>query len=241
MFFKANKSALYAIMGVALASTGSAALADVLVTRSSGAIAREIPRGTRLGDNATLRLSANDRVTVLTGSGTRQFNGPGRFRVDGPVRVASGSITTTGRNGTARTGASRGDPTDAMMRTPWQLNIIESGPFCVVDGQAPDLWRGNASIDADVVITRVADGESMTINMPQGEFSQSWPEGLAVTGGTYMVVIQGSTAHAHMEFIPVTVDTEDAVAVGDALISNECDGQLDALTVRPEVALTSGS
>ena len=45
MFFKANKSALYAIMGIALASTGSAALADVLVTRSSGSIARAFPRG----------------------------------------------------------------------------------------------------------------------------------------------------------------------------------------------------
>ncbi|MGJ8537623.1 MAG: hypothetical protein ACSHW2_10755 [Parasphingopyxis sp.] len=238
MFFKANRSTLYAIMGIALASTGSAALADVLVTRSSGTIAREIPRGSRLSDTQTLRLSAGDRVTVLTSNGTRQFNGPGRFRINGPVRVASGGVTTRGNNGTARTGVSRG--ADPIMRTPWQVNIIEGGPFCVVEGQPLELWRGNASIDAEVTVTRVADGESMTIRMAQGEYAQSWPAGLAVTGGTYTVAIQGSTAHAQMEFVPLSIDADDSVAVGQALLSNECDGQLDAMTVRPQVALTSG-
>lgn len=239
MFFKTNRSTLYAIMGIALASTGSAALADVLVTRSSGTIAREIPRGSRLSDTRVLRLSAGDRVTVLTSSGTRQFNGPGRFRIDGPVRMASGGVTTRGNNGTARTGVSRGP--DVIVRTPWQVNIIEGGPFCVVDNQALELWRGNASIDADVTVTRVADGESRTVTMAQGEYAQSWPEGLAVTGGTYTIAIQGSTAHAQMEFVPLSVDANDTVAVGEALLSNECDGQLDAMTVRPQVALTSGS
>jgi len=238
MFFKANKSALYAVMGIALASTGSAALADVLVTRSSGSIAREIPRGTRLSDTQTIRLSANDRVTVLTSSGTRQFNGPGRFRVNGPVRVASGSITTSGRNGTARTGASRG-PYAAMMRTPWQIDITEGGPFCFVDGQALTFWRGNASIDAEVIVTRVADEESITVNMAEGEYAQSWPEGVAVTGGTYRIVIQGSTSHALMEFVPINVDADDAVAVGGAFLTNECNGQLEAMTAISDVVLAS--
>lgn len=236
MFFKANKSALYAVMGIALAATGSAALADVLVTRSSGSIAREFPRGSRLGDTQTLRLSAGDRVTVLTSSGTRQFNGPGRFRVDGPLRTAAGGVTTSGRNGTARTGVSRGP--NMLVRTPWQVNIIESGAFCVVDGQPVELWRGNASIDAEVVVTRVADGESMTVSMAMGEHSAAWPAGLALTGGTYTVVIDGSTAHAHMEFVPVDVEADDAVAVGGAFLSNECDGQLEAMTVNPQTALT---
>lgn len=240
MFFKANKSALYAIMGIALASTGSAALADVLVTRSSGAIAREIPRGTRLGDSATLRLSAGDQLTVLTSNGTRQFNGPGRFRVDGPVRVASGSITTSGLNGTARTGASRGDPS-AFNRTPWQVNITESGPYCVVAGQPLELWRGNATIDAEVVITRASDGESTTITMAVGEHSASWPNNFSATGGTYAVVIEGSTSHANVEFVPVNVDVDDDVAVGAAFLSNECNGQLIAMTEQRDYALTSGS
>lgn len=240
MFFKANKSALYAIMGVALASTGSAAMADVLVTRSSGAIAREIPRGSRLGDTQTIRLSAGDRVTVLTRSGTRQFNGPGRFRVDGPLRTASGGVTTSGRNGTARTGVSRG-PYSAMTRDAWQIDITEAGAFCVAQGQPVSLWRGNASLDADVVVTRVADDESVTVHMAEGEYSKSWPEGFAMSSGTYRVVIQGSTSHALMEFVPISVDADDSVAVGEALLTNNCNGQLEAMTANYQLAETTGS
>lgn len=245
MFYKVNKSALYAIMGVALASTGSAALADVLVTRSTGSIAREIPRGSRLGDTQIIRLSAGDRVTVLTSSGTRQFNGPGRYRINGPLRTSAGTITTSGRNGTARTGASRtgnsGTPMSELVRTEWQVDITETGAFCVAEGQSVSLWRSNASTNAQVTVTRVADSVSMTVPMAEGEYSHGWPENFVATGGTYMIETDGSPAHAHLEFVPITIDIDDPVALGEALLSNECDGQLEAMTANPQVATTSGS
>jgi hypothetical protein len=245
MFYKANKSALYAIMGVALTSTGSAALADVLVTRSTGAIAREIPRGSRLGDTQAIQLSSGDSVTVLTSSGTRQFNGPGRYRIDGPMRTATGAITTRGRNGTARTGASRsGDssgPISEIVRTAWQVDINEAGAFCIAAGQPVSLWRGNATADTEVTVTRVADGETMTVAIAAGQYSHSWPESFGATGGTYMVMTSGSPAHTHMEFVSISVDLDDMVAVGEALLSNECNGQLEAMTSSYQTAETTGS
>ncbi|MCA1749272.1 MAG: hypothetical protein LC634_06980, partial [Sphingomonadales bacterium] len=93
MFCKANRFGVLLLAGAAMASVSTAAIADVLVTRSIGAAAREYPRGTRLADDAVLTITRGDSVTVLTSNGTRQFRTPGRWRVDGRRVLANGNLS----------------------------------------------------------------------------------------------------------------------------------------------------
>lgn len=245
MFYTGSKSVLYAAAGVALASMAAPAMADALVTNSSGAIAREYPRGTRLDDNQVIQLRAGDRLTVLTSSGTRQYSRPGRYRIGAALRVASSGVTTNGRNGVARTGVSRGvpqiAPISAANRTVWQMDINQAGAFCIADNEPVSLWRSNASEAAEVVITRTADGQSMTVRFPVGQFSHSWPDNFAAESGTYMIAAAGSDAHTHIDLLPIDVDAEDPLALGSALLSNECEVQLEAYTANYQTVEPDGS
>ncbi|MEM8697200.1 MAG: hypothetical protein AAGE05_14355 [Pseudomonadota bacterium] len=209
-------------------------MADALVTRSSGAIAREYPRGTRIADNQVIRLRTGDSVTVLTRSGTRQYNRPGRYRIGAPLRTASSGVTTMGQNGVARTGVSRGIPAPAPIsaanRTVWQLDIEQPGAFCTLESEPVSLWRANASQAVALVITRTADGESMTVNLPVGQFSHSWPENFAPSGGGYTIAATGDDTPAEVSFVPIDADPNDPLALGSALLSNQCEVQLEAYT-----------
>ncbi|MEO1169667.1 MAG: hypothetical protein AAFW97_13250 [Pseudomonadota bacterium] len=238
MFYKASKSALYAVAGIALASMGGTAMADVLVTQSSGAIGRELPRGTRLPDDRIITLRAGDSVTVLTSNGTRRFTEPGRYRVSGPRQVASGGLNRQGRNGIARAGISRGvpglAPIQAANRTHWQVDIDQSGTFCIAEDRPVSLWRSNASQAAAVIITRASTGASMTVTLPEGDFSQSWPGGMAMEAGIYTIQVTGDPVERQLEFVTVEGDVSDPIVLGSALMEHECNVQLEAMTANFE-------
>lgn len=238
MFYKASKSALYAVAGIALASMGGTAMADVLVTQSSGAIGRELPRGTRLPDDRIITLRAGDSVTVLTSNGTRRFTEPGRYRVSGPRQVASGGLNRQGRNGIARAGISRGPndlaPISDANRTQWQLDIDQPGTFCIAEGRPVSLWRSNASQAAAVIVTRASTGASMTVTLPAGDFSQSWPDGMEMESGIYTIQVTGDPVEREIEFVTVDGDLSDPVILGAALMENECSVQLEAMTANFE-------
>ncbi|QLC21321.1 hypothetical protein HFP51_03445 [Parasphingopyxis sp. CP4] len=239
MFYRVSKSLMVATAGIALASMGSAAMADVLVTRSSGAIAREHPRGSRLDDGEVIRLRAGDRLTVLGRSGTRQYSRPGRYTIGARLRVATGGITTQGQNGIARTGVSRGLPSiapiSAANRTVSQMDIDQSGAFCMLEDAPVSLWRSNASQAAEVTVTRVADGAAMTVQFAAGDFSVGWPENFGATNGAYVISTEPS-ATTQITIVDVAADTSDALALGSELLSNGCEVQLEAFTANYDTA-----
>ena len=240
MFYRVSKSALLATAGIALASMGTAAMADVLVTRSSGAIAREYPRGARLDNGDVIRLRAGDTLTVLGRSGTRQYSRPGRYTIGATLRVASSGITTRGQNGVARTGASRGlpgiAPISAANRTVWQLDIDQAGTFCMLASEPVSLWRSNASEAADVVVTRTADGENMTVRFAEGDFSVSWPEDLTAMSGGYVFRGGEGTSGTQVEFVGIEADSTDRLALGGAVLDTGCEVQLEAYTANYDTA-----
>ena len=240
MFYKVSKSALFATAGIALASMGSAAMADVLVTRSSGAIAREYPRGSRLDNGDVIRLRAGDELTVLSRTGTRQYSRPGRYTIGASLRVAASGIQTRGQNRIPRTGASRGLPSlapiSAANRTVWQLDIDQPGTFCMLASEPVSLWRSNASEAVDVVVTRTADGENMTIRFAEGDFSVGWPEDLTAMSGDYVIGAPATSAGTQISIVSIETDSTDHLALGAALIENGCEVQLEAHTANYDTA-----
>ena len=239
MFYKASKSALYAVAGVALATMSGTAMADVLVTQSSGAIGRELPRGTRLPDDRIITLRGGDSVTVLTSNGTRRFARPGRYRVGGTTQTASRGIRTTGSRGVAMTGASRTfdglAPISAASRSVWQIDIDQPGRFCLADSRPISLWRANASQAAAVIITQSSSGASMTVTLPEGHFSQSWPENMTAERGIYTIQITGDPLERQIEFVTIDADLTDPLSVGGALVEHGCEVQLEAVTANYEM------
>ena len=233
MFYKARKIGFYALAGASLAAISGTALADVLVTQSSGAAAREYPRGTKLADNAVITLDRGDSVTVLTSSGMRRFRGRGRHRVSGPRQVASGAVRTSGSAGVARLGVSRTGETAAVdpasIRSTWQVDIAESGPVCFLPDQQLSLWRSEAGTERTVTVTRVPDGASQTVSFAADERAQSWPSGFAAVPDTeYQISYPGAIAPTRITFRPIDADSADQIAVGAALAEQGCDAQFDA-------------
>jgi hypothetical protein len=228
MFFKANKTVIYATIGLALASMGSAAVADVLVTRSSGAAARQYPRGTRLGDDQVIVLGRGDSVTILTSRGTRRYSQPGRYPVDGPRLRASNSVgVTSGSRGIARTGVSRTGTSLVPPPTAWQIDIDASGPFCIAEGQSVSFWRYSVDDSKTYTLTRLADNSSVTIAFGGGQRLSAWPSGFVPHNGTYRIEAADGSSSQEIVLTSLAVDLNDEVAVGQALLENGCDGQLD--------------
>ncbi len=239
MFYKVNKAALYAFAGVSLAAMAGTASADVLVTSSTGNAAREYPRGTRLGDSQTILLRRGDTVTVLTSSGTRRWRGPGRFNAS-TARQRSGSVLA--RSGTssvrARTGVSRGpneNGEEYPARTAWQIDITQSGAVCFTRQGSLALWRPTADEAHEITITRRADNASETVIFASGQVTHAWPTAFqASDGAEYWINYDGNIVATRVTFAELSADPDDQVAVGEAMHSNNCDGQLDALVTQAE-------
>ncbi|MBC2778035.1 hypothetical protein [Parasphingopyxis marina] len=231
MFYKANKALIYATMGLSVASMGSAAMADVLVTRSSGAAARQYPRGTRLDDNQVIVLGAGDSITILTSRGTRQYSRPGRYPLSGPRLAASNGVGFT--NAIARTGVSRtGEPVSTPAT--WQIEIGMSGPFCIAQGQPVSFWRYDTEGAASYTVTRLVDSSSATVAFSAGENQSAWPSSFVPHNGTYRVEGPGGYNAQEIVITSLAVDLTDPVAVGAALLENGCDEQLSAFATENE-------
>ncbi len=235
MCYKPSKSLAYAMMGLALAATSGAALADVLVTYSSGAAARAYPRGARLDDNAQIVLGRNDRVTVLTSGGTRQYRGPGTYSASGPRQIASSLAARGSASARARTGVSRGDlATDGTTpaRDVWQLDIGQTGLFCYLPGQPVTLWRADAQSPSAMTIT----GEnSATVSFAANQWTQSWPTTLTASSGSeYRISWPGGAAPTQVKFVELTAEADDTVDIGAELLANGCERQLEALMAQAD-------
>lgn len=239
MFCMGSKFGILLLAGAAAASVSSAAMADVLVTRSIGAAAREYPRGTRLADDAVIELERGDSVTILGRNGTRQFRTPGRWRVDGRRVLANGNLSRANASGLARTGVSRtGVGADGIpVRTVWQIEMSEPGKVCFVSGEANTIRRGSAEAPRELTVTRTSDGASRTVSFGESDWSQPWPGDFERSPDiAYEISYPGAVTPTSITFLPLAVDAEDEVAVGAALIENGCDAQFQAMMENAEPA-----
>ncbi len=224
-----------------LFGVGSVAMAQNMVVRSTGPSASSYPAGKKMSNDAKITLKAQDKVTILTKSGTRVLSGPGTYSLaqgSGSASSASGRLSSFINNrgsSRARTGAVRGD-TSAAVVTPnnpnlWFLDVTKGGRFCVTNPKGLVVWRPDYTGSATASIVEPTTGNVTEIAWRKGNPLKAWPKDvLPVTDGANYRLL-GSSAEQSVEVNFVVLDSEpvDLDDTAAVLIENGCSSQLDLL------------
>jgi hypothetical protein len=213
-----------------LASTASAALADILVVRSTGPSARAFPPGKSLPEAGSITLKPNDMLVVLDGRGTRTLRGPGTF-APGAAQVAARPVQTAiAGPRRARIGAVRGTANAAARpATLWHVDVSKSSNICLADPSNVTLWRADSSQPVTLTIAQKR-GASQQVTWPAGANTLSWPSGLRVADGAdYSLSWAGAAAPTLIRFKTLSSSPAGLEQMASSLIMNQCNAQLDHL------------
>ncbi|HEX6376353.1 MAG TPA: hypothetical protein VFZ91_11605 [Allosphingosinicella sp.] len=215
------------LIAAALLATAGAAMADILVVRSSGPSAKSYPPGRRLPENARISLKPSDQLIVLDGRGTRIIRGPGTFTAGAPAagRVATATPAVQRR---ARIGAVRGIDTGAL-RPPsiWHVDVARSSNVCVADASKLTLWRADPDAAATLSITG-AGGRARQLGWQPGSSTLAWPSDLPVADGAeYRLSGNGTTSPTTVRFRTMPAKLAGLEDMAQNLIRNQCEAQLD--------------
>lgn len=215
------------LIAAALLVTAGAALADILVVRSSGPSAKGFPPGKRLPESARISLKASDQLVVLDGRGTRIIRGPGTFTAGAPAvgRTASAAPTVQRR---ARIGAVRGIETGEL-RPPsiWHVDVARSSNICVADSSKVTLWRADAA-EALTLNIGGPGGQARQLSWQPGSSTLAWPSDLPVADGAeYRLSWSGGAVPTSLRFRTMSSKPAGLEDMAQTLIRNQCDAQLD--------------
>lgn len=214
------------LIAAALLATAGAALADILVVRSTGPSARSFPPGKRLPESARISLKASDQLTVLDGRGTRIIRGPGNFTAGAPAVGRIASAPTVQRR--ARIGAVRGVETGEL-RPPsiWHVDVARSSNVCVADSSKVTLWRAD-SAGALTLNIGGPGGRTERLSWQPGSSTLAWPSNLPVADGAeYRLSWSGGTVPTSLRFRTIPARPAGLEDMAQTLIRNQCDAQLD--------------
>jgi hypothetical protein len=210
-----------AALAAAAIAASAPAIAGQLVVRSSGPSAKAYPPGKQLPDSAKIQLGPGDTVTILGPGSTRTLRGPGSFS-------ASGGAVALASNRRARFGALRSADLN-LNPSPWNVDVSQSGKFCVADPAKLTLWRPAASDPITLSITSAA-GKSANVDWAAGHATLAWPAQLPVQDGAeYQLEIDGSGESSRVTLATMAGIPEDPMDAAQALIDRGCEAQLDTL------------
>jgi len=206
------------------------------VVASSGPSASTYRVGTQIGNTQRITLRQGDSITVLDNGGTRVLRGPGTFilaRQGGQTNNRAFTALTTQRSATrARTGAVRNTQSGQEIRNPnlWYVNVAAAGKVCLSDRNLVRLWRADTSTDAFYTISSTTTGNT-SVNFPEKEMLAEWNSeaGLA-DNTTFSISGPGLDEATRVTLVFLEEVPEDAESVAQALIANECHGQLEQLS-----------
>ena len=230
-----------ALGSLLLFGVGGVAMAQNMVVRSTGPSASSYPAGKKMANDEKISLKAQDRVTILTKSGTRVLKGPGTFSLAQGAGSASSasrrlsSFISNRGNSRARTGAVRAAGGVAV-ETPnnpnlWFLDVTKGGKFCVADPDGLIVWRPDYTGSATASIVEPADGNVTEIAWRKGNPLKAWPKDvLPVTNGaSYRLLGSNVPQSVEVNFVVLQNQPTDLDDAASMLIENGCTGQLDLL------------
>ena len=205
----------------------------VLIVRSAGPSAKSYPLGRSLPENARITLGAGDTLTLLGDAGTLTLRGPGTFAATVLVRPGPRTVAVDRR---AVTAAVRGGlvlhpvtPDIPRAFSVWQIDVTQSGHFCLLRSSDVMLWRPNAAAATTLTIA-TAGGASQTAAWPAGRSSIVWvPPSPFVNGGTYTLRQAEGGMPTQIAVHVVKLASNAPLAVAAVLIKKGCQRQLDAL------------
>ena len=219
-------------LAASLVIAAAPASAKVLIVRSAGPSAKSHPVGRSLPENAQITLGKGDTLTLLGSAGTLTLRGPGTFLATVLVRPGPRTVGTDRR---AVTAAVRGGPLPhpaaavPQAFTVWQIDVTQSGRFCLLRSSDVMLWRPDATAPTTLSIV-AAGGEVRTVAWPAGRNSIAWaPLSPFVKGGAYTLRQAGDGLATQITVRVVKPASYAPQAVAAVLIKEGCQRQLDAL------------
>jgi len=205
----------------AVAAISTSASGAVVVVRSLGPSAKAYPPGKTLPETAKIALQGGDVVTVIGPGSAKTLRGPGNF--DAKQMSLASAAGQRGRFGALRTGEVAHSPSI------WDVDVTQSGKFCVAAPAKLQLWRPDSDGAAKVMI-HAADGKSQELSWAAGKASAFWPSALPVaTGAEYRIDGPNEGDNNSLSFVTVPTAPSDLVAAAQLLIENGCQNQLDLL------------
>ena len=217
---------------IALAMTGMAAEAAVLVVRSSGPSARAYPAGRALQENQPIVLRNNDVVILLDSRGTRTLRGPGSYSTsvsNGGSTSAMAALSGQSNARRSRVGAVRGGPTGATSgRNVWQADIGRSGNVCIANPADIGLYRAESDTAGRVTLKEVGSNRIATVDFAAGQKNAAWPTTLPVAPGSRYEV-RGIGPAVTLSARPIAPVPAGLEGLAQSLIRNDCQAQLDVL------------
>lgn len=210
--------------GLAGLTLGSAAMAQTVVVSSSGPSARSYPAGRSLAAGSRITLVAGDSLTVLDSRGTRTLRGPGSFGAEASSAAANRSFSAlvdTQNRRRARTGAVRRPGEKAVPPSLWFVNITASGPFCVANPAAVQLWRPDMQQAATLTVSDSA-GRSASVDYAVGQNTVAWPTAVPIAEGrTYTLKGAGLPMQTQLRFALVGAEAAAAPATAFAALNEK--------------------
>ena len=208
-----------AAIGIAVSAT--AATAAVVVVRSLGPSAKAYPPGKTLPEGAKINLQGGDVVTVLGPSSAKTLRGPGSF--DAKEVALASAAGQRGRFGALRSTEVAHSPSI------WDVDVSQSGKFCVADPAKLQLWRPESDGAGKVTISS-ADGKTQPLSWAAGKALAAWPSALPLTSGARYQLEGGDAADKNnVELVIVKAPPNDLVGAAQVLIANGCQNQLELL------------
>ncbi len=219
-------------LALLLAMAGAAPAAALpLVVRALGDAATQYKPGQKLDAAAVLVLKAGDEVTVLSGTGTRLFKGPGRFSLASAPTAAASSFSqllTQKTERRARIGAVRGGGVTTETPVPpgvWALDVAHSGTVCALDPAAISLWRADPA--TPVTLTVMRRGVPTQVSFTVGQSTTVLPASVGLLDGDVLTISgQPRPSTLTVRVLPRQGDLE---GLGEALVGAGCQSQFERL------------
>lgn len=224
-----------AILGAAIASLGLAASASaaIVVASSGPSASKQYPVGKKVDENDRITLQPGDSVTVLATRGTREFKGPGRFRVALPgtaTRNTAFAVFSRSRVIASRStlGGTRTAGASDLSPNLWYVDLDRPGTYCLANPEEITFWRAQQDTPARYTLAGPATAQTLSFAKGASMIATDTP---VTVGETYTVYREGEDGPVGTtNFVMLDKAPEDAEALAEMLIANGCSSQLTAMS-----------
>jgi len=217
-------------VGLLFASQQAADAAQYIVAEARGVA---ISVGTAIDSTKPLSLKQGQHLTLISDSGqTIKIDGPFQRAPEAQrgvdVVAALGGLVTERAARTSELGTTRGAAPRPPLPGPWLIDATSSGGACLMQGEAPVLWRPVAKEAVAVVITPSDRSWKAKTDWPANFGTLVLTKDLGVHGdASYFIALNGSESAISITTIPAVLTTDKMRAAW--MIQKGCDRQAEAL------------
>ncbi len=215
-----------------------------LVVRSVGKVSAAYPVGKSITAGMPIKMAPGDTLTLLDGSSTRTFTGPGTYDIGNVAKQlttlasAADALDSRAMERKPRLGTVRGVPA-ITGPTLWDIDIDALAKTqCVFDSTQAIMRRAVTGTPRTLTITGpgASAAKPATVALAAGQASAPWPKALGANGE--FTIADGKSPPRQLRFVTVAPPTGDATTDAAVLIKAGCTAQLERMVNAMETAPT---